>query len=112
MSTIASTVMRRVRTIQTLRSLFAHLLVVAGIFVVALFGIGHDVWVARVLENMPSVAHIRTFIGFFVGAFFTTEFMVQLYVVLALLATIALLKEVVLLVRTLIPVRGLLLFFA
>jgi hypothetical protein len=86
-SSISDTVMRRVRTIHAVRLAAgpsaAFLLLVAG-----LWGIGREVWVAKVFENMPPVADIPAVIGFYASAFMGTDLAVQIFVLLVLAASV------------------------
>lgn len=78
--------MRRVRTIHALRT--AAMPVAAfSILTLALWGIGREVWVAKVFENMSSIANAP---AFFMGAFLGTDLIVQALSILALASFIAL----------------------
>ncbi len=83
---IRTIVMRRVRTIHALRASATSVGVSILILAVSLYFIGREVWVARVFENMPNVEHVSALFSFFSSAFLTTEFAVQVLVVLMLLA--------------------------
>lgn len=86
-SIILHTVMRRVRTIHLVRTLMPGVLA-AGFFVAALWGIGREVWVAKVLENMPSVWNLPKVLGFAASAFLHTEFLVQVFLIVAVAAIV------------------------
>lgn len=85
-STIRRNVMRRVHTVHALRTVSSAPIVAGIVFAAALWGIGREVWVARVFENMPSLAHADAVARFFFAAFTNTEALVQVLVVLALIA--------------------------
>ena len=76
-SPIERVVMRRVHTIRLLRPLFSGGALAALIFVAALWGIGREVWVARVIENMPQPFNLAAEERFFLFAFQHTSFLVQ-----------------------------------
>jgi len=84
---ILHTVMRRVRTIHLLRTL-APGVVSAGLFFIALYGIGREVWVAKVFENMPSVWNLPEVLSFMANAFLHTEFLVQTFLIVAAAALV------------------------
>ncbi len=74
-SNIEAVVMRRVKRIRVLRAVFSGTTLAALVFVAALWGIGREVWVAKVFENGP-----QTFVGhafYLVYAFEHTRFVVQ-----------------------------------
>lgn len=71
-----SIVMSRVRAIHTLRPFVNGTAFAAVLAVVALSGIGKEVWVARIIQNMP-VTDVSAFAHFVATAFFQTTFMVQ-----------------------------------
>jgi hypothetical protein len=80
--TISHIVMRRVRVIHAVRAFFIP--VSSGLaFMLALWGIGREVWVAKVFENMPAVADMPAVLSFFASAFLHTDFAVQILSILA-----------------------------
>ncbi len=81
-SRIKQVVLRRARTIRLVRPLLSDAFLGSVVAVVSLYAIGREVWVARVLENMPSPANIASFVRFFEVAFLNTSFAVQLLSVL------------------------------
>ena len=99
---ILHTVMRRVRTIHRVRTI-APIAVACGLFLFALWGIGREVWVAKVLENMPSVWNVPQVLGFASSAFLHTELAVQILLITALAALVWLARAVALRMRTLNP---------
>lgn len=74
---IQRNVMRRVRTIYTLRLLASPLVLAPSLFVVSLFAVGREVWVARVLENLSSITTPGALGHFFVAAYLNTGAAVQ-----------------------------------
>lgn len=88
--------MRRVRIMHTVRTL-TPAFAAGGLFILALGGIGREVWVAKVFENMPSYADIPSVPSFFSGAFLHTELMVQVLLILALGALVWLARSFALL---------------
>jgi hypothetical protein len=54
----------------------------------ALWGVGREVWVAKVFENMPSMADVPAVTLFFLRAFQDTDIVVQVLVIVALAALI------------------------
>lgn len=77
--------MRRVRAIHTLR-LFAPVGSGFAVFSLALYGIGREVWVAKVFENVRAVAHTGDAVRYLAGAFIYTDTIVQALSILALAA--------------------------
>jgi hypothetical protein len=92
-STIRRNVMRRVRTAHALRAVFSTPIVSGIVFAAALWGIGREVWVARVFENMPSLAHADAVARFLLAAFMNTEAVVQVLLVLAAIALVWLMRD-------------------
>lgn len=80
-------VMSRVRTIHALRHLVSAPAVSALVVVAALWGIGREVWVAKVIANMPSMTDVSSLAYFFFDAFVSTTFLVQLLTVATILGT-------------------------
>lgn len=87
-SNIHNTVMCRVRTIHTVRPLVSTTAFSALFFLGALWGIGRQVWVARVFENMSFATDPAAFSQFLVSAFAQTEFVVQALTLVALAAAV------------------------
>lgn len=79
-------VMRRVRTIHRLRPLFSSATVAGLLFVVSLYAVGREVWVARVFQNMPHIQDVAAVIQFFLSAFLSTSHVVQLTLLLTAFA--------------------------
>lgn len=83
-SEIKAIVMRRVHTIHLLQMLLSTTAFSIGVFVVALWGIGREVWVNRVLQNMPSLSNFSAVYRFYFSAFMDTRFIVQALSIVAL----------------------------
>ena len=90
-SNIERVTMRRVHTIRALRWLFSDVALAALVLVLALWGIGREVWVAKVLENGPA-----DFFGksrYFLYAFEHTRLIVQALALLTLASVVYLARE-------------------
>ncbi len=87
-SNIHANVMRRVHTIHFLQSPVTTLALTAIVFALALWGIGREVWVARVFHNMPSPSDFDAVLRFTLSAFIDTRFIVQALSIIALGALI------------------------
>lgn len=92
-STISRTVMRRVRTVHAVRPLLSGASLASLVFIIALWGIGREVWVAHVLQNLEITARTGGLGTFLVAAFMNTRFIVQVLVILAAGAFIYTLRE-------------------
>lgn len=90
---LSSVVMRRVRTIHTLRTYGAPVSAVA-VFVFALWGIGREVWVAKVFENLATLADVPSIMRYLAGAFVHTDLLVQILSILVVAALVWLASEV------------------
>lgn len=91
-SNIERIVMQRVHLIRALR--FA---VSSGVFsmlvsVLALWGLGREVWVAHVLQNAP--ANPFNFLQFYLAAFIHTRLIVQVLIVFAVAALLFVAREI------------------
>jgi hypothetical protein len=87
-------VMRRVRTIHLIRTYAFGVSGAAFVVAGSLYLIGREVWVARVLQNMPQPTHVFELLRFITSAVVSTEGIVQLLIALTLAGTILLLREV------------------
>ena len=70
----------------------------AGAFLalgIALWGIGQQVWVARVLENMPPLRDLPAFLSFATSAFVSTDLIVQMLSILLVAAVMWLAVELI-----------------
>lgn len=92
-SRIHMNVMRRVHIIHALRPLMTTTALSTFAFLLALWGIAREVWVAQVVENMPSLADGAALLQFILAAFMHTEFLVQALVVIALMAIVWLVAD-------------------
>lgn len=90
-SNIERTVMRRVRIIRVLRFFISNRAFAVLVFAVALWGIGREVWVARVLENAPT--NLVDLLRFYLIAFIHTDIIVQTLFVLSFVSVIYLARE-------------------
>lgn len=81
-SRIQKVVLRRARTIAIMRPLVSSAALGVVAIVASLYVISREVWVARVLENMPSPANMAAFFRFFEVAFLNTSFAVQVLTLL------------------------------
>ena len=86
-------VMRRVRLIRILGLIISTAVLVALTLVAALWGIGREVWVARVFQNAPTdILHLPNFL---IAAFTHTRFIVQALAVLTSASFVFLIRELV-----------------
>lgn len=91
-SNIERVVMRRVHLIHALRFVVSSGMLSVLVSVVALWGIGREVWVAQVLQNAP-----RNFMdipNFYLAAFQHTRLIVQALVLVSIFALIYLAREI------------------
>lgn len=82
-ASVSDTIMRRVYRVYVLRRAAA----VAGagaLYMIALWGVGREVWVAKVIENMPALTDVPAVSLFLARAFQHTDLAVQLLVLIAL----------------------------
>ena len=91
-SDIERVVMRRVHTIRVMRPLFSGVTLAALIGALALWGIGREVWVAKVFENAPKNASGLPL--FYLDAFDHTRLIVQALTLLTLASVLYLSREV------------------
>lgn len=106
-SNIERVVMRRVHTIRVLRPLVSLGALSALVFVIALWGIGKEVWVARIFENMSHASDPASFSRFWFVAFDHTRFVVQALSFLTFAAFAYLARETVRLISSVfIPIRA------
>lgn len=102
---IERTVMRRVHLIRILKLVISTAVFAALTFIVALWGIGREVWVARVFENAPKDPSLLW--NFYLAAFTHTRFIVQALTVLTLSSLLFLAYETARLLASFVaPVRG------
>lgn len=79
--------MRRVHRIYALRTLSSFGVAFASLALV-LWGIGREVWVAKVFENMPSLTNVPAMLSFGIGAFVHTDLFVQILSIAVVAATV------------------------
>ena len=104
MSNIEQNVMRRVHTIHFLRPIISGGALAALVALLALYGIGREVWVARVFENGPQGIFAHSL--YLAYAFEHTRLLVQVLSLATLAALIYLARETAKLISyILIPVR-------
>ena len=92
-SKIHTNVMRRVHTIHALRPLTTTTALSTLALLLAVWGIGQQVWVAQVFSNMPSLTDTASVARFVLVAFAHTEFVVQALTVIALAAIVWLVAD-------------------
>lgn len=92
-SNIKRTVMRRVYIMRTLRPLTSSVTLASVAVVLALAGIGNQVFVAAVFQNMPSITDVAAVTRFFVAAFINTTAAVQLLVSVSIVASVWLVRD-------------------
>lgn len=103
-SSISRTVMRRVRIMHAMR-VFTPILMTSILFMLAVWEIGREVWVAKVFENMPSYADMPAVLSFLAGAFINTEFVVQVLTIVALAALVWLARSFAIAIGESLPMR-------
>ncbi len=91
---IERVVMRRVRLIRILALIISTAMFAVLTTIVALWGIGREVWVANVVENMPSMSNIGALLNFWVSAFLNTHLIVQALTILTFISLLFLAREV------------------
>jgi len=94
-SNIEHIVMRRVRAIRVLRPILSAGTLSIAIFIVALWGIGREVWVARVFQNMPHSGDLLAIGNFYLAAFNHTRFVVQALTFIAFASVVYFAREFV-----------------
>lgn len=92
-SRIKSVVLRRARFIRAARLVTSGTVLAIVLATGSLYAIGREVWVARVIENMPSPAHVAAFVHFFQVAFLNTTFVVQALSLLLVFAVVFIARE-------------------
>jgi hypothetical protein len=98
-SRIQKVVLRRARTIAFMRPLISSTALGVVAIVASLYVISREVWVARVLENMPSPTNIAVFFRFFEVAFLNTSFAVQVLTLLMVAGMYWIARDIALQVR-------------
>lgn len=85
--------MRRVRVIHAVRPLVSGTALASAFFLLALWGIGREVWVAHVVANLELAARAGNIVTFLAAAFLNTRFVVQLLTLVALAAIVYVFSE-------------------
>lgn len=93
-SNIERVVMRRVRLIRLLALILSTAMLAGLTSVAALWGIGREVWVAHVLQNMPPTGDISALARFWSAAFLNTNVIVQALTLLTLGSLLFLIREI------------------
>ncbi|MEK7086592.1 MAG: hypothetical protein AAB951_02305 [Patescibacteria group bacterium] len=91
-SSIERIVMRRVHLIRVLKLIISTVVLAVLTTVAALWGIGREVWVARVFENAPP--NLDDLPNFYIAAFTHTNLIVQALTLLTLASIIYLAVEI------------------
>ncbi|MFA5942746.1 MAG: hypothetical protein WC798_03695 [Candidatus Paceibacterota bacterium] len=90
MTDIEKNVMRRVRLMRILGLVISTAVLAVITFVLALWGIGKEVWVARVFENAP--VSLNNMFTFYFSAFMHTRLIVQALAILTFVSFLYLLR--------------------
>jgi hypothetical protein len=85
-------VMQRVHLIRALRFAISSGVFSTLVFMLALWGIGREVWVAHVLQNAPT--NFLDLPRFYLAAFVHTRFIVQALIVLTVAALLFVAREI------------------
>lgn len=97
-SDLERVVMRRVRLIRIFGLIISTTVLATLTLVATLWGIGREVWVARVFQNAPAdILHLP---NFFIAAFMHTRFIIQALAVLTFVSLVFLIRETVRLVAS------------
>ncbi len=91
-SDIERIVMQRVHLVRALRFAISSSALSILMSVLGLWGIGREVWVARVLQNAP--ANLLDLPRFYLAAFEHTRFLVQVLTLLTLTALLFVAREI------------------
>lgn len=92
-SSISRTVMRRVHTIHAVRPLFSGTVAAGVVFLIALWSIGREVWVAHVLQNLEQAVLSGHLASYLTAAFLNTGFIVQVLSILTFAAAVWLVRD-------------------
>ncbi len=93
MTDIEKNVMRRVRIIRILGLIISTAVLALVTFVLALWGIGKEVWVARIFQNMPHSGDLSAIGRFYLSAFGHTRLVVQALSVITFASFVYLARE-------------------
>lgn len=94
-SDIERVVMRRVHLLRILGLIISTGALAALTFVATLWGVGREVWVARVFQNMPPASDLMSFARFWFATFVNTRLIVQVLTLFTLASFIYLIREIV-----------------
>ncbi|MFA6278806.1 MAG: hypothetical protein WC638_01840 [Candidatus Paceibacterota bacterium] len=92
-SNIERIVMRRVHLMRILGLIISTAVLALLTLILALWGIGREVWVARIFENMPHSGDFAAVGRFYLDAFGHTRLVVQVLTLLSLAACIYLARK-------------------
>jgi hypothetical protein len=99
-SLIQKNIMRRVRVIHATRTLFRGEFAALLVMLAALYGVGREVWVAHVFQNMPSLENVSAFSNFWLAALVNTRSIVQVLIAVTIVAAVYFVREIVRALRT------------
>lgn len=91
--------MRRVRIIHATRPLLSGATLASLLLILALWGIGREVWVAHVIQNLGTAVADGHLALYLTTAFLNTRFVVQALVVVSLGAFVYIVSDIVRLLR-------------
>ena len=94
-SNIERIVMRRVRLLRILGLIISTGMLAALTLVAALWGVGKEVWVARVFQNMPPLGDFVSFASFWLATFVHTRLIVQVLTFFTFASFMYLIRECV-----------------
>lgn len=98
---IEKVVMRRIRLIRILGLIISTVTLAVLALVFALWGIGKEVWVARVFQNAP--ADFVNLPNFFISAFGNTRLIVQILAILTFASFVYLARATLRAIYSIIP---------
>jgi hypothetical protein len=91
-SRIESIVMTRTRRIRMWSAVLSGEALALAVAALALWGIGREVWVARVFHNAPSIAHVSAAAHFWLAALANTRVVVQMLILTILIAAVYIIR--------------------
>lgn len=92
---IEKNVMRRVHLLRILGLIISTGTLAVLTFIAALWGVGKEVWVARVFENMPPTNDLLAFVRFWLSSFIHTRLVVQVLTLFTFASLVYLIREIV-----------------
>lgn len=95
MSDIQSVVMRRVHTVHAIRPFISSTMLAAILSLGSLYLVGREVWVAKVLVNIPNPLNVVSTLRFFEVAFLNTTTLVQVLCVIVAFSVVWILRDMV-----------------